>query len=100
MHVEVFGSTLHPRKSIVNLSQNRQINRRHIELPSVSTLTRLTSKVKKLEDSQFFHSIFSNIKVDGGNRFCMKQTRKGSQCSSLLHGCLYNVHLEDPILSA
>ena len=28
--------------------------RRDFELPSVSTLTRLTSKVKKLEDSQFF----------------------------------------------
>ena len=37
---------------------------RDFELPSVYTLTRLTSKVKKLEDSQFFHSIFSNLSED------------------------------------
>ena len=38
--------------------------RRDFELPSVSTLTRLTSKVKKIEDFQFFHSIFSNLSDD------------------------------------
>ena len=38
--------------------------RRNFKLPSVSTLTRLTSEVKKLKDSQFFHSIFPNLSDD------------------------------------
>ena len=38
--------------------------RRDFKLPSVSTSTRLTSKVKKLRKNSVFHSIFSNLSDD------------------------------------
>ena len=39
------------------------------ELPSISTLTRLTSKVSNTEDETFINSVFS--KLEGGQKNCM-----------------------------
>ena len=85
--------------------------RRDFKLPSVSTSTRLTSKVKKLKKFSFSQYLFKFFRRSSKNlrsayrcsicqicsrksrwtglRVCRKQTIKVSQYSSSLHGCLY-----------
>ena len=74
--------------------------RNDFQLPSVSTLTRITSKVSKINDASFLNSVFTSI--EGRKRVCIVIHDEVYVKKMMLYhgGTLFGKSLDDPSLLA